>query len=83
LPQEMTVLLKDAVNSGSYSSASEVVREALRDWQEKQIQKGIALKQLRRAWKIGVGSGPAKPFSMERIKAQARRRLEERGKKIA
>lgn len=32
-------LLRDAVNSGAYASGSEVVREAMRDWSAKWMQK--------------------------------------------
>lgn len=36
LPPEMAKSVKEAVESGDYASASEVVREALRDWKGKQ-----------------------------------------------
>lgn len=32
-------LLRDAVNSGAYARGSEVVREAMRDWSAKWMQK--------------------------------------------
>ena len=35
LPEDLTAMMSDVVNAGGYSSTSEVVREALRDWQVK------------------------------------------------
>jgi antitoxin ParD1/3/4 len=76
LPREMASQLKRAVSSGSYSSASEVVREALRDWKDKQDQKEIVLAEFRRMWKQGVDSGPGHFKSMDEIKAEAKRQFE-------
>ena len=47
LPLEMAELIKGAVESGDYASASEVVREALREWKTKralQLQELAGLK---------------------------------------
>ena len=43
LPKEMTALVRQVVEAGEYSSTSEVIREALRDWNDRreQRQKGI------------------------------------------
>jgi antitoxin ParD1/3/4 len=76
LPREMASQLKQAVLSGSYSSASEVVREALRDWKDKQDQKEIVLKEFRRMWREGAASGPGRFSSMDEIKAEAKRQFE-------
>ena len=35
LPADMAALVKEAVAGGDYASASEIVREALRDWEVK------------------------------------------------
>lgn len=50
LPPEMVAQVREAVETGEYSSSSEVVREALRDWNRKRHfqQNGIA--QLRQLW---------------------------------
>ena len=47
LPPEMAAMVKAAVADGDYASASEVVREALRDWKIKralQVEELAALK---------------------------------------
>ena len=80
LTAELNQLVQNAVASGRYASASEVVREALRGWRETQQQKAVILKELRRLWKEGVDSGPGQYSSMEEIKAAARLEFESRRK---
>ena len=75
LPPELIVLIKRAIDSGMYSSTSEVIREALHDWKEKQARKAVAIKELKRLWREGLASGPGRFSSMDEIKAEARRRL--------
>jgi antitoxin ParD1/3/4 len=48
LPSEMAALVKSAVDGGDYASTSEVVREALRDWQVKAETRRRKLDALRR-----------------------------------
>ena len=50
LPTEMAALVRQAVDGGEYSSQSEVVRDALRDWSYKRSLRGSGLKSLRKAW---------------------------------
>jgi antitoxin ParD1/3/4 len=40
MPEEMAAKLRAAVESGEYATTSEIVREALRDWEEYQGLKG-------------------------------------------
>ena len=77
LPGDMVALARKAVDGGQYASVSEVVREALRDWKDKQDRKAIALKELKRMVREGLDSGPGKFASMDEIKAEARRRFEQ------
>lgn len=58
LPSDMVAVLKAAVESGEYSSASEVVRDALRAWKLKRKMEGIELDELRRLVQEGSESGP-------------------------
>jgi antitoxin ParD1/3/4 len=51
LPSEMVASLRQAVEVGEYSSSSEVVREALRDWSHKRQLQQNGLEELRRVWK--------------------------------
>jgi antitoxin ParD1/3/4 len=59
LPPEMAALLREAVESGEYASASEVVRDALRAWKRKRKLEALELGELRRLVREGMESGPA------------------------
>jgi antitoxin ParD1/3/4 len=50
LPTEMAIVVRQAVEAGEYSSQSEVVRDALRDWTYKRNLRAQGLQELRRAW---------------------------------
>lgn len=67
--------VREAVDSGKYGSASEVVREALREWALREPLRAAEVDRLRRAWNEGLASGEAEPFDIEAIKAKARARL--------
>jgi antitoxin ParD1/3/4 len=57
LPTEMAALLRKAVKSGEYASASEVVRDALRTWNHKRKLETLELGELRRLIREGADSG--------------------------
>jgi len=52
LPPEMVASLRQAVNDGEYSSSSEVVREALRDWNHKRQLQQSGIAELRQMWQV-------------------------------
>ncbi len=84
LPSELSALIDKAVEGGEFGNASEVVREALRQWKERRELYGFTLEELRALWSDGLESGPAQPFTAQTaadIKATARRRLAETVKK--
>jgi len=76
LSSELLDTVKDAVASGQYASASEVIREALRDWRLRQPLRQAEIERLRKAWTEGLESGPLEPFDIEQIKRGARERLQ-------
>jgi antitoxin ParD1/3/4 len=51
LPPEMVASLRQAVEAGEYSSSSEVVREALRDWSHKRQLQQNGIEELRSVWR--------------------------------
>jgi antitoxin ParD1/3/4 len=75
LTSEFVALLKEAVASGEYTSTSEVVRDALRDWKVRRTTPMLDAAELRRLWNEGVASGPGRFKSINRIKKEARRRV--------
>lgn len=58
LPHEMVADLRAAVEGGEYASASEVVREALRDWKLRRKLEFLEIEELRRLVQEGIDSGP-------------------------
>jgi antitoxin ParD1/3/4 len=54
LPSEMAAVVRRAVDAGDYSSNSEVVREALRDWAHKRSLREQSISGLRARWQESV-----------------------------
>jgi antitoxin ParD1/3/4 len=50
LPSEMAATVRRAVDLGEYSSNSEVIRDALRDWTHKRNLREQGLAGLRKKW---------------------------------
>lgn len=62
LPPEMVASVRQAVEDGEYSSSSEVVREALRDWNHKRQLQQSGIEELRSLWKTArEKNGPYAP----------------------
>lgn len=76
LTREQFGAIRAAVADGEYATTSEVVREAVRDWQSKRALRQADLERLRRAWDEGLASGGAAPLDMNEIRAEARARLD-------
>mgnify|MGYP001285254059 CR=1 FL=1 len=58
LSPELAAAVDEAVDAGEYASASEVVRDALRQWKERRDCYGYTLEELRRLVQEGIDSGP-------------------------
>lgn len=76
LSSELAAAVDDAVTSGEYGSASEVIRDALRQWKDSRDLHGYTVEELRRLWEEGINSGPSRFRDLEELKAEGRRRLE-------
>ncbi len=79
LTPELIGLIKTKVESGRYTSTSEVVREALRLLERHDEREASA--RLRRAWNEGIASGDAGPLDFAALKTEGRRKLAEQTKK--
>jgi antitoxin ParD1/3/4 len=75
LTPQLEEMVRQKVLSGLYTSASEVVREALRLMDEKDQLQAAKLDQLRQAIQEGIDSGPAVELDADDVKraGQARR----------
>lgn len=74
LSNELASVVDEAVEAGEYASASEVIREALRQWKERRDLLGYTVEELRALAQEGIDSGPGRFASMDEIKAEARAR---------
>ena len=77
LTGEQLAALKAAVEAGEYATTSEIVREAIRDWQFKRELRQEDIKRLRQLWDEGKASGLPAPLDIDEVKREARKRLAE------
>jgi len=68
-------LLRDAVQSGAYTSGSEVIREAMRDWSAKWMQRRGDIAKLKAMWDEGKASGAAVEADFDELRNEAREEL--------
>jgi len=54
LPAEMAAVVRGAVEAGDYSSNSEVIRDALRDWTHKRNLREQSLAAVRKQWQQAI-----------------------------
>lgn len=74
LTPQLEDMVRQKVASGRYTSASEVVREALRLMDELDSLRAARLEQLRQDIRAGLDSGPAEAWNPEQVKREARAR---------
>jgi len=70
LTPELQRFVTDKVESGLYNSASEVIRQALRELITKDVEQKVKLEALSSALKDGINSGEAVPWSLDSFMAQ-------------
>ena len=74
LTPQLEALVRSKVNSGMYTSASEVVREALRLMDEQDRLRQVKFDELRSEVRKGLDSGASEPWDSTAVKAKARAR---------
>ena len=74
LTPHLDALVRSKVSSGMYTSASEVVREALRLMDEQDRLRQAKLDELRGEVRRGQDSGTGEPWDAAAVKAKARAR---------
>lgn len=74
LTPQLESLVRSKVTSGLYTSASEVVREALRLMDQHDRLADAKLEQLRGDVRQGLDSGPSETWDAEAVKSKARAR---------
>lgn len=83
LTSEQVNNLKAAVKTGEYATTSEIVREALRDWQWKREMRIEDANRLRELWRAGKAGGRLAPLESSRTRTQARQALKKASRNIA
>jgi antitoxin ParD1/3/4 len=74
LTPQLEDMVRRKVASGLYTSASEVVREALRLMEERDRMREIKLEHLRQDILEGLNSGEPTPWDPEEIKREGRKK---------
>jgi antitoxin ParD1/3/4 len=78
MPSEMASIVQAAVDSGDYTTVSEVIREAVRDWRAKRVSQQQELRALKSDIQKGLAdleAGRLKDFDVDRIAARGRKLL--------
>ncbi|MGJ8570633.1 MAG: ribbon-helix-helix domain-containing protein [Hoeflea sp.] len=70
LSQQQIARLQQAVASGSYASNSEVMRDALRLWEQRQELRELEINRLKLAYDDGMASGEARTIDPETLLAE-------------
>lgn len=80
LTEELSEFVKSRVASGRYTSASEVVREALRLMERHEQAEAAKLQWLQQAYREGAASGDVGELDFAVLKAEARATLSKKAK---
>jgi len=75
LTAQQAAMMREAVSTGAYATTSEIVREAMRDWEAKWVARNEEIRRLRALWDEGKASGPAEPLDFEKLRKEARAKL--------
>ena len=81
LTPHLEEMIRAKIASGSYNSASEVVREALRLLEEEDQLRSLKMQRLQEDIREGLESGPSTIFNPKEIKRAARERKSRKDKK--
>lgn len=78
LTPHQAAMLENAVESGGYASNSEIVRDALRLWEQREEVRQMELVRLKKAYDEGMASGEGRSVTADtllaELKAEARKR---------
>ncbi len=79
LSQQQVTRLQQAVATGSYASNSEVVRDALRLWEQRQELREAEMARLKRAYDEGMASGEGRSVDADTLLAELKAEARTRG----
>ena len=72
---EQASSIRAVIASGEYATTSEVIREALRDWQTKRSLRQDDIERIRTLWDADIASGSAGAVDFDELRHEAKSRL--------
>jgi antitoxin ParD1/3/4 len=79
LSQRQVGNVQRAVDSGAYASNSEVIRDALRMWEQREELRALELARLKRAYDDGLASGAPRAVEPEALLSEFKGKARTRG----
>jgi antitoxin ParD1/3/4 len=79
LSQQQVARLQRVVESGAYASNSEVVREALRLWEQREERRQLEIERLKQAYDEGMASGEGREIDAKTLLAELKAEARSRG----
>jgi antitoxin ParD1/3/4 len=67
LSKQQASRIQKALESGNYASNSEVLRDALRLWEQREEVRALEMAKLKKAYEEGIASGPARAVEAEAL----------------
>ncbi len=78
LTPHQAAMMQNAVDSGGYASNSEIVRDALRLWEQREELRQLEIARLKKAYDEGMASGEGREISADALLAELK--AERRGR---
>jgi antitoxin ParD1/3/4 len=79
LTPRQAIRLQQAVDTGAYASNSEVIRDALRLWEQREEMRELEIARLKRAYDEGLASGSGREVESEKLLAELKAERRTRG----
>lgn len=78
LTPQQAAMMQNAIDKGGYASNSEIVRDALRLWEQREEIRQLELARLKKAYEDGMASGEGREITasdlLSELKAEAHSR---------
>ncbi|WP_198935148.1 type II toxin-antitoxin system ParD family antitoxin [Pararhizobium arenae] len=72
-------MMQSAVENGGYASNSEIVRDALRLWEQREEVRQLEMARLKKAYDEGMASGEGRHISADQLLAELKAEARSRG----
>ena len=79
LTPHQAAMMQGAVETGGYASNSEIVRDALRLWEQREEIRQMELARLKKAYDEGMASGEGRALSADALLAELKAEAKSRG----